>query len=63
MSKLPQYWVIETDNKKELESAVYSMLDSGWRLVGGLSVVAHKAADSSSNLRFYQAMTKGGKSA
>jgi hypothetical protein len=59
MSKRAEYVVLSNGSLPRLEQEVTLMLNGGWRLVGGHSVV-NRGEDL---LLFYQAMTKGGKSA
>jgi len=64
MAKRGQYFIAEADSKRQLQLEVETLLHAGqWRLVGGVAVVQHKSPDSSSHLRFYQALTKGGRTA
>jgi hypothetical protein len=53
------YIVIDEGTPTALRSAVTKYLKQGWRLVGGVCV----AKDFTSAMRFYQAMTLGGKQA
>lgn len=54
------YRVVSGISIKDLENDVFVLLQDGWRLVGGIAV----HPDGAGNITmFYQAMTKGGKSA
>lgn len=60
----PAYRIVEGDTAKEVESQVWLAMKNGWKLVGGVSVVrAETHPDNGVKLRFYQAITKGGKHA
>lgn len=58
------YIVVQHDDKKSFEEAVESRLKSGWKLVGGVSMMRMSLHDGLPERPCYcQAMTHGGKHA
>lgn len=54
------YKVVSEVSVRALEMEVHILIQQGWRLVGGIATLPPHEGHSA---MFYQAMTKGGKSA